>query len=242
MLPELGSNDEIESELNQSTRSCVYTRKKLLYIIICNLIIMSTVIPIIIIKMKVNDTETPPSPPPPTTMITENILTTTTTMTTMRTDYGLITTKNSSMFMTDTATTILPVSTPVPYCNTSKCRAIIAYYRKKGWHYDTAKLDECSHCPYTNNYQFTDSWLNMWYKEDFFIENSIGQDLEEKPLFTDVRYCAKACFERLNCTGFVRNKNIAVDANGECWLKNNITINRIVSHPEWHTFVLNMTL
>ncbi|CAF0901160.1 unnamed protein product [Adineta steineri] len=145
-----------------------------------------------------------------------------------------------SMLMT--STTVTPsVLTPFQSCNTSKCRAIIADYFSKTWAFNTVELTECAHCPSMTTAVMNTDWLNLWYEEDFFIKNSTEQDLEKKPVFGIVSHCAKRCFEQLMCVGFARNKNIADDANGECWLKNNITVNRIYNHPEWHAFVLNIT-
>ncbi|CAF1260840.1 unnamed protein product [Adineta steineri] len=209
---ESDTNDTTEPELTQSTRLSICIRKKFMCIIICILIILIIAISIIILKMKkVNDLETS----------------------------TITTAEASNMSIADTSI-ILSMPKLAQSCNIIKCRAIIAYYYLEEEEFDTAEFNDCEHCPSMSDRGMSDDWLNIWYEDDFFIANFIGQDCEGNPVIGNKYHCIQECFRDITCAGFTKNKNITDhDQSGECWLKNNITTNQIFNNSEWHTFVIN---
>jgi hypothetical protein len=80
---------------------------------------------------------------------------------------------------------------------------------------------------------------NMWAFDDFFIKNFIGQDCENNPIKKDMTGCMMECLKDATCVGFSRQKNAGYNIIGECWLKTNITVNRILNDTEWYTNFFN---
>jgi hypothetical protein len=138
----------------------------------------------------------------------------------------------------------LPMMTQIPTCNVTGCRGQIAEYFSLEWAFYTEDFEICDQCPqmslqggYIN---YSPDWFPMWSVEDFFIENSNGQDCENNPIKGDMLDCMVRCFSNTTCVAFSRKKTIDDDdRTGECWLKTNITVNQIPDDPEWHTVVFN---
>lgn len=75
---------------------------------------------------------------------------------------------------------------------------------------------------------------------DFLIPSSAGHDCYATPRTITLQDCKRLCLINPTCVGFSRRKNVDDgDVSGECWFKNNVMVDQLWNHTDWHTFIFN---
>ena len=72
--------------------------------------------------------------------------------------------------------------------------------------------------------------------QDFVVYTAPGTDLPGQPITGTVAECKVKCSANSSCVGFSRAKNAAIDVSNSCWLKQNISNNRM-SGQQYQTYV-----
>jgi cytoskeletal protein RodZ len=72
--------------------------------------------------------------------------------------------------------------------------------------------------------------------QDFVVYTAPGTDLPGQPISGTVAQCQVQCSANSSCVGFSRPKNVSIDVSNSCWLKQNISDNR-VSGQGYQTYV-----
>jgi hypothetical protein len=66
----------------------------------------------------------------------------------------------------------LPLTTQIPTCNPTGCRAVIAPLFSSGQKFKTEEFPHCNKCPHMyyngTSLEYSDDWFRMWFKENFF--------------------------------------------------------------------------
>ncbi len=135
------------------------------------------------------------------------------------------------------------IITPNRSCNISACRSIVAYNILHNFLYNTTIFAECTGCSYANWPNFPADWSNRWNIQNFYITSSSGQDCQGNPRTGDLTQCQYWCLQDVTCVGFSRQKSVPdTYSNTQCYLKNNIQLNRVPNDNTWHTIAFNDTL
>jgi hypothetical protein len=149
---------------------------------------------------------------------------------------------NTSVTSTIRTTITFSTATLGPICSVTLCRAVISYYISRYWGYDTINFGECSGCLRTTFDNYPSDWSNRWYTLDILVPTSAGQDCSGNPYTGSVTTCQTLCLRDTTCVGFSRQKSVSdADSTGQCWLKNNIESNQVMSDPIWQTIGFNTT-